>query len=168
MTAKMIFVFSLATTTLFLGCDNYRATSRPTPVDRCLPLPFETRPVNARQHFHDSRPGFNRDHVGTDYDVRQGTPLQATFSGTIVAASKDTRGANVVIIETSWVFIKYGHLSRVDVREGDRVEPGSPLGNSGGRPGTEGAGYSTGQHLHVEVVDYRGQYLDPESVFCHQ
>ena len=51
----------------------------------------------------------------------------------------------------------YAHLSRVDVRPGDRVDGGAAIGAVGS------TGYSTGPHLHFEVRR-RGRPLDPERV----
>ena len=58
-----------------------------------------------------------------------------------------------------WVLIKYdnglattyGHFSSISVSRGQRVTAGQLVGYSGGMPGTSGAGYSTGPHLHVSV-----------------
>ena len=50
---------------------------------------------------------------------------------------------------------RYGHMSEVDVREGDEVAAGAPLGRLGS------TGRSTGPHLHYEVrID--GEPVDPE------
>ena len=41
-------------------------------------------------------------------------------------------------------------MSKVAVSQGEQVCPGSLLGETGGAPGTPGAGPSTGPHLHFE------------------
>ena len=45
---------------------------------------------------------------------------------------------------------RYLHMSKVAVSQGEQVMPGSLLGETGGQPGTPGAGPSTGPHLHFE------------------
>jgi murein DD-endopeptidase MepM/ murein hydrolase activator NlpD len=55
----------------------------------------------------------------------------------------------------------YGHVSGSLVQEGDKVRMGSPIGLSGGRPGSEGAGLlTTGPHLHF-AVRQDGVLVDP-------
>jgi murein DD-endopeptidase MepM/ murein hydrolase activator NlpD len=49
------------------------------------------------------------------------------------------------------------HLSRIDVREGDRVVKGQLVGLSGA------TGRVTGPHLHW-AVRWQGAYLDPAKV----
>ena len=48
---------------------------------------------------------------------------------------------------------KYAHLSRIDVKIGNKINKDTTLGLSGGTPGTRGAGTSTGAHLHFEVLE---------------
>ncbi len=48
----------------------------------------------------------------------------------------------------------YGHLSRLDVAAGDRVEQGQPLGLSGA------TGLAGGDHLHFAIL-VGGTYVDP-------
>jgi len=41
------------------------------------------------------------------------------------------------------------------VRVGEWVEAGQPIGTSGGQPGTAGSNFTTGPHLHFEVLEGR-------------
>lgn len=105
-------------------------------------------------------------HWGTDFGVPQGTPLRATVDGTIVRHNSDGFGAYVLdIIADDGLLVRNGHLSRMDVNTGQRVKAGDVIGLTGGIPGTPGAGYSTGAHLHWELRRDRlwsgGAWVDP-------
>ena len=45
----------------------------------------------------------------------------------------------------------YGHLMQISVVVGEQVSQGQIIGFVGGKPGTAGAGISTGCHTHFEV-----------------
>ncbi|UOR02052.1 M23 family metallopeptidase [Leucobacter allii] len=93
-------------------------------------------------------------HYGTDFPVAAGTPLRATISGTVRLTWNDGYGAYVLdIVAPSGTVIRNGHLSRMDVAHGAWVDAGDWIGLTGGRPGTPGAGLSTGVHLHWEIRD---------------
>ena len=51
----------------------------------------------------------------------------------------------------------YAHLSRIDVRAGQRVEQGQRIGAVGA------TGWATGPHLHFEFR-VSGQHMDPRSI----
>ena len=51
----------------------------------------------------------------------------------------------------------YGHMSRVVCRAGQYVKKGEIIGYVGS------TGYSTGPHLHFEVIHY-GEQVDPSSL----
>ena len=108
-------------------------------------------------------------HWGTDFGIPQGTPLRATVDGTIVRHNNDGLGAYVLdIISDDGLLVRNGHLSRMDVSTGQRVSAGQVIGLTGGRPGTPGAGYSTGPHLHWELRWDRawsgGRWVDPRKM----
>jgi len=64
-------------------------------------------------------------------------------------------GQMVEIDHGNGLATRYGHMSQVDVDEGDEVKAGEVIGHVGS------TGRSTGPHLHYEVrVD--GEPVDPE------
>ncbi len=126
--------------------------------------PFSTSTVT---EWPGQRPGSY--HVGTDFGVPQGTPLRATVDGTIVRHENDGLGAYVLdIIADDGLLVRNGHLSRMDVGNGQRVKAGDIIGLTGGIPGTPGAGMSTGAHLHWELRRDRawsgGNWVDPRTM----
>ena len=102
-------------------------------------------------------PRGHRFHAGIDIASAIGTPARAAARGTIVwAGHRDGGwGTLVVIAHRRRVRTMYAHLSRVDVRLGQRVEAGDVVGLVGQ------TGSSTGPHLHFEVR-LRGAAVDPE------
>ena len=53
---------------------------------------------------------------------------------------------------------RYGHLSKILVRRGQRIKRGEKIGEVGN------TGISTAPHLHYEVL-LHGKHLDPELFF---
>ena len=159
----------MTTKTLFVATVLVLASARTaTAGEKCLDWPFDLRPAHITQHFHDTRPGFNPTHTGIDITLPPGTVLNATFDGVVdQETGVDLYGANVVVIRVGNLRILLGHLSRIAVQVGDKVENRSILGNSGGSVGAEGSGtHTTGPHLHLSVFNPAGQPIDPEAVFC--
>lgn len=126
-----------------------------------MPTLYYPFPVSTVTEWPGQRPGSY--HVGTDFGIAQGTPLRATADGT-VSRWTDQYGAYIVDIKTSdgWT-IRNGHLSRIDVVNGQQVKIGQIIGLTGGIPGTPGAGWSTGAHLHWELRN-AGGWVDPRSL----
>jgi murein DD-endopeptidase MepM/ murein hydrolase activator NlpD len=85
-------------------------------------------------------------HHGVDIAAPEGTPVAAMRGGRVEhAGSRGGYGLSVVIRHDRNVSTLYAHLSRIDVRQGDRVRGGQTIG-AVGRTGT-----ATGPHLHFEV-----------------
>jgi murein DD-endopeptidase MepM/ murein hydrolase activator NlpD len=100
-------------------------------------------------------------HQGVDYAVPVGTPVRAPASGTIdVAGARKGYGNAIYINFGGGTTARFGHLSKFNVKPGDRVEAGDIIGYSGGAAGAEGSGRSTGPHLHYEVRQ-NGRAVDP-------
>ena len=96
-----------------------------------------------------------RQHNGVDYAAPMGTPVRTVGAGVVEFAGPQNGYGNVVQIkhgnERSTL---YAHLSRIDVRKGERVEQGQRVGAVGA------TGYATGPHLHFEFR-IANQHQDP-------
>ena len=94
-------------------------------------------------------------HRGTDFPVNEGTLVEASNSGTVVLA-KDLfyEGGCIIIDHGDKFFTIYMHLSKIEVKVGDKVGKGAHLGLSGK------TGRVTGPHLHMGVR-WNGAYLNP-------
>jgi len=103
-------------------------------------------------------------HTGMDIYTVQGTPVKAAADGIVTEAfvGSGDQASDVIIKYSSSLSTKYVHLSRINVKVGDRVKQGGIIGLSGGTPGTPGAGaYTNGPHLHFEVL-LNGAAVDPQ------
>lgn len=125
-------------------------------------------PVPAKRgisaHFHDHTYPFRNlfEHPGTDIPVPVGTPVKAAAGGYIAYTRTGKQYGNyIMVIHPGNVATVYAHLSRFNVDADQYVERGDVIGYSGGRPGDQGAGLSTGPHLHFEVR-LNGIPTDPE------
>jgi len=84
-----------------------------------------------------------------------GTPVFAAAAGTILKAKYGWNsgiGNMVTISHGNGVVSYYGHLEVIKVNLGEQVSVGQIIGFVGGGKGMEGAGNSTGCHLHFTVI----------------
>lgn len=95
-------------------------------------------------------------HPGMDIAVPQGTPVKAPAGGLVTFAESDLylTGGTVLVDHGHGVSSNFLHLSRVDVKVGDRVEQGQIIGAVGM------TGRATGPHLHWGM-NWFGVRLDP-------
>ena len=91
--------------------------------------------------------GVTKLHGGTDIAVVTGTKLYAADGGTVICASDKGNGYGIYVIIDHGNGMKtyYAHMSKVQVKVGDKVNKGDLLGLSGA------TGRVTGPHLHFEV-----------------
>tara|TARA_A100001515_G_scaffold77096_1_gene61202 strand:- start:494 stop:1411 length:918 start_codon:yes stop_codon:yes gene_type:complete len=91
--------------------------------------------------------GASRWHGALDFGAPQGSPVYSMRSGKVVFAGPAGGHGNRVIIRFyDGVTVAYSHLDSVDVKAGQRVVMGQPVGGVGS------TGVSTGPHLHLEVA----------------
>lgn len=94
-------------------------------------------------------------HTGLDIATPMGSPVYAAASGYVSRVVFDPHSSSlgfVMINHLHGGFSSfYGHLSCVNVVFDQYVTQGQQIGCSGGMPGTPGAGYSSGPHLHFEI-----------------
>ncbi len=94
-------------------------------------------------------------HLGLDFRVPSGTPVDAMNAGTVLLARPLYFEGNFIVLDHGQGLLTlYLHLSEFKVKEGDQVKRGQEIGLSGG------TGRATGPHLHV-AVRWQGTYLDP-------
>jgi murein DD-endopeptidase MepM/ murein hydrolase activator NlpD len=85
-------------------------------------------------------------HSGQDIDAPYGAPVIAGANGKVVFAGwQNGYGQLVVIDHGGGLTSRYGHLSHIDVVEGQTISRAEFLGRVGS------TGRSTGPHLHYEV-----------------
>ncbi|MEG1621771.1 MAG: M23 family metallopeptidase [Alistipes sp.] len=103
-----------------------------------------------------------RPHNGADLPGRQGDPIFAT--GDAVVAFTDAAGNNrgygkQILLDHEFGYkTRYGHLSRVLVKEGDKVVRGQQIAEMGS------TGMSEAPHLHYEVI-FQGHPVNPINYF---
>jgi len=99
-----------------------------------------------------------RAHHGVDYAAPTGTAVRSVGEGTVDFAGWRNGYGNVVeIVHAKERSTVYAHLSRMDVRKGQRIEQGQRIGAVGA------TGWATGPHLHFEFR-VKGQFQDPLSI----
>lgn len=94
-------------------------------------------------------------HNGLDIAADKGAPIYAAASGVVQSAGWGGDFGNLVVIAHEFgLTTRYAHMSRIDVKAGDRVERGQVVGYIGA------TGRASGPHLHYEVWA-NGQPLNP-------
>jgi murein DD-endopeptidase MepM/ murein hydrolase activator NlpD len=93
-------------------------------------------------------------HRGLDFEVAPGTPVLAPAAGTVILARPlALAGIALVIDHGQGVISALYHLSRLDAREGQRVDAGAPVGLSGASGLAIGAHLHWGVYVHAIAVD---------------
>lgn len=116
-------------------------------------------------YFHDPTYLYRAvfEHNAIDIASPQGSPIRAADSGVVavVKFSQTSDYAFIQIAHTDLYTTVYGHVSEVYVETGEVVEQGQIIAAVGGTRGGIGSGkYTTGPHLHFQVM-YDGVAVDP-------
>ncbi len=99
-----------------------------------------------------------RPHLGIDYAAPTGTPVRAAADGTVVLAGwSGGYGRTVRIRHGRGLETVYGHLSRINVRNGQHVDQGALIGAVGA------TGLATGPHLDYRTLR-NGVYVNPLTI----
>ncbi len=102
--------------------------------------------------------GYPHFHTGIDWGAPLDTPLYAPAAS--IAEPRSYGGALIESLHMSNGYVwNLLHLNK-QIAHGV-VEQGQLIGDSGN------TGYSTGPHLHIELVDSHGQWVPPEEWACH-
>lgn len=98
-------------------------------------------------------------HQGIDFVGSKGQKITSPSMGTVIKAGSYYDYGNAVVLDHGYgITSRYGHLSKVLVKEGQTVKKGDLLGLQGS------TGRSTGEHLHYEIR-YKNNPLDPKKFF---
>lgn len=85
-------------------------------------------------------------HPGVDFKGATGDPVRVTADGKVVFTGRKSGYGNCIIVQHKNDFqTLYGHLSRINVDDGQQVKTGDVIGKVGS------TGRTTGPHLHYEV-----------------
>ena len=122
--------------------------------------PVEAPPTDSFGMTHIFNEELTSEHLGTDFPIKEGSPVMASNSGTVVLARElFYEGKCVMLDHGQHFFTIYMHLSKIQVREGQRVRKRQRLGLSGA------TGRVTGPHLHMGVR-WEGSYVDPTKLLA--
>jgi hypothetical protein len=104
---------------------------------------------------------FYSTHKGYDYATPVGTQIKAPITGNVVYAGLDNTGwgnrigvYNPQTDKTTFL----SHLSKINVKPGQKINYGDILGFTGGQRGAYGSGNTTGPHL--DITEEAGRILD--------
>ncbi|MFF4265032.1 M23 family metallopeptidase [Streptomyces virginiae] len=90
-------------------------------------------------------------HSGQDFAVPVGTPVKAAAAGTVVKAGPNGGGdgpayGNAIVIKhANNTYSQYAHLSKIQIKVGQKVKASQRIALSGN------TGNSSGPHLHFEI-----------------
>jgi hypothetical protein len=100
-----------------------------------------------------------RPHLGVDYGAPRGTPVLVSADGTVIFSGRKGGFGNLVRVRHPNGYVTaYAHLSRMDVRRGQRVKQGERIGRVGS------TGLSTAPHLDYRVQNRGGKYINPKEL----
>ncbi len=118
---------------------------------------YSTRGFGMRMH---PVLGMYRTHQGLDIIADVGTPIYAAGDGTVEFAGRSGGGYGIVVVINHGYGYQslYAHLSKINVRQGQKIRRGDNIAKSGR------TGLVSGPHLHYEVI-YKGVRQNPIDFF---
>jgi murein DD-endopeptidase MepM/ murein hydrolase activator NlpD len=101
-------------------------------------------------------------HSGLDIAAAPGAPVRASADGVVTRATRSGGLGKAVYLSHGFgLSTRYGHMSKIEVKAGQRVQRGDVIGYVGN------TGRSTGYHLHYEV-HLDGEPVDPAPYLLDQ
>ena len=111
--------------------------------------------ADRRSYVYNGKAVDTQDHLGLDMASVKGDAVPAANDGIVVLARYFGIYGNAVIVDHGYGLQSlYGHLSTIDVKEGDPVKRGQTVGRSGA------TGLAGGDHLHFEI-ELQGLAVSP-------
>ena len=109
------------------------------------PMGHRIDPVSGQDDFH----------AGLDIAAESGAPVYATAAGKVIEAGYHSSYGNLIVVDHGFgIQTRYGHLSKLSVKQGEQVKRGDVIGLVGA------TGRATGPHLHYETLA-NGMLLNP-------
>lgn len=103
--------------------------------------------ADRRSYVYNDQTVDEQDHLGLDMASVRADKVPAANDGMVIFAGYLGIYGNCVVLDHGYgLQTLYGHLSAIDVKEGDKVTRGQSIGRSGA------SGLAGGDHLHFEVV----------------
>ena len=104
-------------------------------------------------------------HTGIDISGIHHTEILAVSDGEVTFAGVQNGFGNCIeikhVVNGETIYSFYAHLSKINVKSGDKVTQGKVIGLEGGDPETDpNPGNSTGHHLHFEIRNASGYRND--------
>ena len=100
-----------------------------------------------RTYWYEGREVDRQVHLGFDLAVTRRSPVPAANDGIVVFAKYFGIYGNAVLIDHGYgLMTLYGHLSAIDVKDGQQVRRGDPIGSTGE------TGLAGGDHLHFATL----------------
>lgn len=118
------------------------------------------------EHYATSRYGMRADpftkrptfHAGLDYGSFKNARIVAASAGIVTMAGRNGGMGKMVEVDHGYGFkTRYGHMNKLNVKRGQRIEKGHVIGGMGS------TGRSTSTHLHYEVY-FQGRTVDPSNL----
>jgi hypothetical protein len=109
-----------------------------------------------RSYIYQGKKIDEQTHLGYDLAVTQHVGVQASNDGVVVYAAPLGIYGNCIVVDHGYgLQTIYGHLSRIDVKEGEAVKRGQVMGLSGM------TGMAGGDHIHFSM-QLDGVQIDPK------
>jgi hypothetical protein len=103
--------------------------------------------ADRRTYIYGGKEIDRQDHLGFDLASTSKAPIPASNGGLVVLADFFGIYGNAVVIDHGFGLMSlYGHMSKVEVKTGDRVERGQIIGKTGA------TGLALGDHLHFTML----------------